>query len=200
MNEIKMEISIIIFSILLLLGLGIRAKAETEIVKQRNHIEELQMQIALKNYRIVNLQEELKPLPYSQPLKQIRVSSITGIRTNPLGGGAERLHQGYDLIGEVGDSVDSVLAGRVVENWIAPGWKNGILYNGHPVMGGYIVIDHGSQVFSLYGHLSKSIVREGQWIGAGEKIGELGNTGVSTGPHLHFSIVLNPFGYLKNRR
>jgi len=196
----KIDNIMILFSVLLLIGLGIRADIETDLRARDNRIFILQQQVNIKVEQIQSLQDQLKPLPYSQPLNYIRVSSKTGIRTNPMGGGKERLHQGIDLIGKIGNPIYSVLAGRVVENWLSPGWHNGIRFNGHPVMGGYIVIDHGDQVFSLYGHLSRTIVREDQWVEAGEKIGELGNTGISTGAHLHFQIVTNPFKYLKERR
>ena len=199
MNEIKTEISIIIFSILLLLGLGIRAKAETEIVKQRNHIEELQAQIALKNYKIVNLQEKLKPLPYSQPVDKVTISSGVGIRKNPLGGSTETLHKGYDIPAPAGTPIYAVMSGIVAENYLPPGYYNGIRFNGHKIYGGYILIDHGNELFSIYAHLSKSIVHEGDYVEAGMKIGEIGNSGFSTNPHLHFEIVISPFRFLEDR-
>lgn len=200
MDKIKIEVFIIIFSILLLSGLGIRAKVETEIVYQDNKIFELENQIGLKNLKILGLEKQLKSLPYSQPLNKIVVSSITGIRVNPLGGNVEILHKGIDLVGKKGTPVKSLLAGKVVEHWLSPGWHGEKYYDGHSIFGGYIVIDHGEELFSLYGHLSKTFIHEDDWVEQGQIIGEMGNTGRSTGCHLHLEIVINPFRYLRERR
>jgi len=83
----------------------------------------------------------------------------------------------------------------VVDHWPPPDgyWR------GHPTFGGLIVIDHGNELFTLYGHLSDSFVREGRWVEAGQVIGELGDTGIATGPHLHFEVVVNPLRYLEER-
>ena len=54
--------------------------------------------------------------------------------------------------------------------------------------GNYILLDHGLGLNSVYLHLSKSLVKEGQKVKKGEKIGEIGTTGRSTGPHLHWGV------------
>ena len=118
---------------------------------------------------------------------------------DPMGGGTEALHKGVDLAGPVGMPVRAVLAGVVVDHWLVPGWHWGKEYHGHPIMGGYIVIDHGEGLFSCYGHLSATFVHEDNWIEAGQVIGEVGNTGISTGPHLHFELVVDPLRYLEER-
>lgn len=67
----------------------------------------------------------------------------------------------------------------------------------------HIIINHGNGFKTLYGHLSKVLVSEGQNVGRGDQIGNEGSTGRSTGPHLHFEIMnaagsrTNPLGYLK---
>lgn len=196
----KIEPVIMLISILVLCGLAVRADIETDIQAWESQISNLQEQTIVKTKQIKGLQEQLKPLEYASPLKTVRVSSATGIRVSPMGGGTESLHHGVDLRGKKGDSVYAVLAGRVVENWLVPGWYNGIRYRGHPIFGGYIVIEHGNQLYSIYGHLSKTLVHEGKRIIAGDKIGEVGNTGISTGNHLHFEVVINPFKYLRERK
>jgi len=67
--------------------------------------------------------------------------------------------------------------------------------------GKYVIIRHNYGFQSLYAHLDRVTVREGQYVGQGQKIGEMGNTGRSTGSHLHFSIYknnspINPLNYL----
>ena len=200
MNTVKLEIFMIIISTLIIGGLGLRAKAETEIVSQANNIIELEKQVNIETRQVAKLKELLKPLEYSQPLDQIRISSATGVRRNPMGGGTESLHEGVDLRGKKGDPVNAVLAGTVVENWLPPGWYDGEWFSGHKTYGGYIVLNHGNQVFTKYGHLSRTLVHEDMQVEAGQKIGEMGNTGISTGIHLHFEIVVNPFKYLQERR
>ncbi|MDO4246330.1 MAG: M23 family metallopeptidase, partial [Deinococcus sp.] len=58
----------------------------------------------------------------------------------------------------------------------------------YPVRGGLVVIDHGAGVVSLYFHQSKVIVKAGQKVTRGQKVGEVGTTGLSAGPHLHLEI------------
>ena len=75
--------------------------------------------------------------------------------------------------------VTAAAAGRV----IFAGW-----YGGY---GNAIIIDHGGQTSSLYGHCSQLFVSNGQDVQAGQAIGAVGSTGVSTGPHLHFEVRVN---------
>lgn len=86
-----------------------------------------------------------------------------------------RLHHGVDLHLNVGDTVRAALPGRVEK----------IAYDHHGY-GHYLVVRHRDGMSTLYGHLSYAIVGQGQIVGAGEPIGIGGNTGNSTGPHLHF--------------
>ena len=74
-------------------------------------------------------------------------------------------------------------------------------YN-HGGYGYYVVIDHGDGFRTLYAHMTHYIVGVGDTVAAGEKIGECGSTGASTGPHLHFEVhyngaTQNPLSYIK---
>jgi murein DD-endopeptidase MepM/ murein hydrolase activator NlpD len=76
------------------------------------------------------------------------------------------------------------------------GWDQGF--------GKTVVIDHSATISTLYGHLEKVTVYEGEQVKRGEVIGYLGNTGLSTGPHLHYQIMVNhtpvnPKRYILNR-
>lgn len=197
---IQIETIFMWLAILLLIALGVRGRLEVKIQGQQKEILELEQYAINKIRETIYLKKQLRPMEYSQPLDQIKVSSTTGIRVNPMGGGKEKLHEGLDLKGRIGDSVYSILPGKIVENWLPLGYHNGKYYNGHPIFGGYIVIDHGDELFSKYGHLSKTFVHEDKWIEQGQIIGEMGSTGKSTGCHLHLEIVINPFRYLKERK
>lgn len=197
MNTIKIEIGIIIFSVLLLSGFAVRADLETKMQSQKSKISDLKKQVNFKVQEIVRLKELLKPLEYAQPLDQIRISSATGVRRNPLGGSIEAMHGGLDLLGEIGDPVYTVLAGVVVEHYVPP---DGGKWKGHPILGGMLTIKHEEGLFSVYGHLSETFINEGDFVEMGQKIGEVGNTGYSTGPHLHWAFIVDGFKYLKERR
>lgn len=116
------------------------------------------------------------------------ISSGFGSRARPKAG-ASTYHQGIDIAVSSGTSVEATRGGTVT----AAGWQSGY---------GYVVyIDHGGGISSRYGHLSRILVRVGQTVSQGEVIARSGNTGNSTGPHLHFEIringtAVNPLGYL----
>jgi murein DD-endopeptidase MepM/ murein hydrolase activator NlpD len=85
-----------------------------------------------------------------------------------------RLHNGFDIGVPIGAPVVSMSAGTVVE----AGWQGGY--------GQTVVVDHGGGLTTLYAHLSVLEVATGAWVEAGSQIALSGNTGRSTGPHLHF--------------
>ncbi|MEA1912137.1 MAG: M23 family metallopeptidase, partial [Spirochaetota bacterium] len=108
-----------------------------------------------------------------------RLSSPFGYRSDPFTG-VRRMHYGVDLSNRVGTTVKATMSGTVI-------------VIGHQPLGygNYIVIRHKRGFQSLYGHLSKILVRNGQRISQGQKLGEMGNSGRSTGSHLHFSLYKN---------
>ncbi len=118
-----------------------------------------------------------------------RLSSGFGYRPDPFTG-KNRFHNGVDLANASGTRINATMSGRIADIGDRP--------SGY---GKYVIIKHSNGYQSLYGHLSRITVREGQYIYQGEKIGEMGNTGRSTGPHLHFSVYknnspVNPLTYL----
>ena len=94
------------------------------------------------------------------------------------GAPATDYHRGTDFIGDIGSPVAAAAAGRVA--------FTGAL----SVRGNSVIIDHGAGLFTAYHHLSEISVLEGQLVGAGERIGAIGSTGVVTGPHLHWEVVV----------
>lgn len=89
------------------------------------------------------------------------------------------LHAGLDIANNVGTPIRAAKSGTI----ILAGWNGGY--------GNCIVIDHGGGFSTLYGHMSRLRASEGQTVKQGELIGDMGSTGNSTGPHLHFETRVN---------
>lgn len=104
-----------------------------------------------------------------------RAGSPFGWRVHPIFR-TRRMHTGVDIGGRMGQAIVAANDGRV----ISTGWRGGY--------GLATVIDHGGGIATLYAHQSRILVSPGQWVSAGQKIGEVGSTGNSTGPHLHFEV------------
>ena len=102
---------------------------------------------------------------------------IKGRITSPYGWRKKRMHKGEDIKLYVGDTVRAAFDGRVR---ICRFEKRGY--------GNYYVIRHDNGLETIYGHLSKHIVKQDQYVKAGQAIGLGGSTGRSTGPHLHFEM------------
>jgi len=135
-------------------------------------------------------------LDFSPPMQEFGISSECGYRKNPLGGMEKysSLHKGIDLVGSKKCFIFAAESGFVAEHWLPPNQLPG--YKGHDTYGGLIVIDHGNGVFSLYGHMSLTVVHEGDYVVKGQIIGRQGKTGVATGEHLHFEIIIDPLQLL----
>lgn len=108
-----------------------------------------------------------------------KINNEFGFRRNPFGGRTYEFHAGMDIDGERGDSVIAPANGTVTE----AGWKGGY--------GQFIEIDHGNGLTTRYGHLSKIEIAAGDVLVRGQLIGNVGSTGRSTGPHLHYELRLN---------
>lgn len=127
------------------------------------------------------------PPTYIYPLSG-RLSSGFGKRKSPTKG-ASTYHKGIDLAVPIGTAVMASCGGKVIR----AGWGSGYGY--------CVYIQHPDGRVTRYGHLSKVLVKSGQTVSQGEKIALSGNSGVSSGPHLHFEILINgsqvnPLNYL----
>jgi murein DD-endopeptidase MepM/ murein hydrolase activator NlpD len=109
------------------------------------------------------------PLP-----EKFRISSVFGFRIHPISG-KKKMHTGTDIAAPKGTKVMAAGAGEVI---VAK------YYGGY---GNTVIIDHNGK-WTLYAHLSKISVKEGQDVKTGAKIGEVGSTGSSTGNHLHYEV------------
>jgi murein DD-endopeptidase MepM/ murein hydrolase activator NlpD len=116
------------------------------------------------------------------------ISDWYGWRKDPFSG-ARSFHTGIDIGVDTGTPVRAAMEGRVSETG----------YNSS--FGNYILINHHAGWMTLYGHLQSISVKEGQRVDSGQRIAYSGNTGYSTGPHLHFSVykngrTVNPYNVL----
>ena len=106
------------------------------------------------------------------------LSSKFGWRANPFTG-ARSYHSGVDMACPQGTSIYAALPGKVT----ATGYNN--------VFGNYVIVTHHSGYKTLYGHMSAILAVQGQNVNTDTKIGKVGSTGMSTGPHLHFTVYKN---------
>ena len=143
---------------------------------------------------VVNLfkqnDEMLKCIPAIQPVSNKdlkKTASGYGIRIDPIYK-TSKFHEGMDFSASTGTPIYATGNGTVTK----AGWQSGY--------GRVVVINHGYGYETLYAHMNKIDVRKGQKVVRGEVIGEVGNTGKSTGPHLHYEVhvkgrVVNPVNY-----
>jgi murein DD-endopeptidase MepM/ murein hydrolase activator NlpD len=96
-------------------------------------------------------------------------------------------HTGVDYAAPTGTKVVACKGGKVLEA------KDGVSFG--PSYGLSVIIDHGQGIKAVYAHLSKIDVKVGDKVKAGDKIGEIGSTGNSTGPHLHLEARISPWRY-----
>lgn len=122
-----------------------------------------------------NLQQLARTVPLGAPLEHYHVSSPFGAREDPINGHPAR-HEGIDLSAPTRTAVHAT-AGGVVRY---AGWRDRY--------GRAVIVDHGRGFVTLYGHLHKTLVRVGQRVESGAVLGQVGSTGRSTGPHLHYEV------------
>jgi murein DD-endopeptidase MepM/ murein hydrolase activator NlpD len=107
------------------------------------------------------------------------ITSRYGYRPNPFNERERQFHTGLDIGSPMGTAIRAAMAGRV----------SAVGYN--DVSGNYVVITHHSGYRTLYAHMSTIGVKAGVYVKTGERIGAVGSTGRSTGPHLHFTVYKN---------
>lgn len=101
---------------------------------------------------------------------------ITGVITSRYGARGREIHHGIDIAGKIGDPIKAARSGRVV----FAGWKS--------VYGRTVIVDHGDGICTLYAHASKLTVQKDDLVDAGDVIANIGVSGRTTGPHLHFEV------------
>ncbi|MCZ8018907.1 M23 family metallopeptidase [Novosphingobium sp.] len=128
--------------------------------------------------RMEALERGLAGIPQHSPANLAYISSGFGYRADPFTGGAA-FHAGLDFKGPVGAPIYAAAAGTVSFVGSQQGYGN------------TVEIDHGNGLMTRYAHMSGFRARVGQQVEAGQVIGLIGNTGRSTGPHLHFEVRIN---------
>ena len=131
-------------------------------------------------------------LPQNTPVSEGFVGSSYGMRTDPFTGQLA-MHAGVDFAAPVGTPIYAAAGGVVV------------VAEKHSVFGNMVTIDHGKDLATLYAHASRLHVKAGDIVKKGQKIAEVGSTGRSTGPHLHFEVHVkgqaqNPARFLAQQR
>ncbi|MDR3146849.1 MAG: M23 family metallopeptidase [Treponema sp.] len=108
-----------------------------------------------------------------------RLTSAYGYRIDPFQSGVRQFHTGIDIGVISGTPIKAAMSGRV----IVAGWSD--------VYGNYVVVSHHSGYRTLYAHMSLIRVKNGEYVSTGQRVGDVGSTGRSTAPHLHFTVYKN---------
>jgi murein DD-endopeptidase MepM/ murein hydrolase activator NlpD len=148
----------------------------------KHAVESLSHQLEAKTDAMSLLESQLlderirkSKLPTSVPLQSGWIASSFGWRVDPFTGAAD-MHPGVDFPAEVGTPIRSAAAGIVIN------------VETHPSYGNFVDVDHGDDLVTRYAHCSKILVQPGALVRRGQVIAEVGTTGRSTGPHLHFEV------------
>ncbi|NOX35815.1 MAG: M23 family metallopeptidase [Deltaproteobacteria bacterium] len=164
-----------------------------EMHKQVNQINMAAKKQALDFEDLIKLLEQKRNLLASTPsIKPVDgwITSRFGYRISPFTGRKE-FHSGLDIANKTGTKIIASANGR-------------ISYAGRKMyIGNLVVIDHGHGRVTKYGHMKKILVKSGQEVKRGDVIGLIGNTGRSTGPHVHYEVRINgtpvnPLRYILN--
>lgn len=159
-------------------------QTQMDINQINNMINTLQATIKVREESLVELKDELlakKARLAARPSIWPTTGEVTsrfGSRNSP-GGIGSNFHPGIDIANQIGTPIVATADGTVVES----GWSSGY--------GKTVEIDHGNQITTLYGHNSQVVVKTGDNVKKGQLIAYVGNTGYSTGPHLHYEVRIN---------
>jgi murein DD-endopeptidase MepM/ murein hydrolase activator NlpD len=153
------------------------------------HMAELQAQSAALSAKIRSAQSSAAYVTTGAPSASGFVWPVHGVLTSYYGWRWGRMHEGIDLAVPSGTPVVASAAGVVIHS----GWMGGY--------GNLVVVDHGGGIATAYGHNTSVTVGTGQQVAQGQLLAYSGNTGNSTGPHVHFEVRVNgaavdPLGYL----
>ena len=155
---------------------GMNLQIESEFERIQDSLEARERQLQVIRDALVDERVRQETEPRGRPVEYSWVSSLFGKRRDPFTGHPE-LHQGVDFAGQSGSNVTAVAGGIVTR-----ARRNGDY-------GKLVEIDHGNGYMSRYAHNKALLVKAGEVVRRGHVIAKLGNTGRSTGPHVHFEIL-----------
>lgn len=172
-------------------SIGIKLPQKTENDKKNSggpFIAEKEQQQDELIYRADRYLETISRLPFGRPIKG-KVTSRYGKRKDPMNK-KSAFHPGIDFRGKRGEEIRATADGVVKKAFRNGGYGN------------YVMIDHGNGYTTAFAHMEKYLVRRGDRVKRGQVIGLVGNTGRSTGPHLHYEVALdgktiNPYNFMK---
>jgi murein DD-endopeptidase MepM/ murein hydrolase activator NlpD len=127
--------------------------------------------------RLIDQRLKKMMVPTQQPVSHAAIGSHFGWRIDPFTG-RQALHTGLDFEAGVGTPILAAAGGVVVSAEV------------HPQYGNMVEVDHGNQLVTRYGHASKLLVKKGDLVKRGQPLALVGTTGRSTGPHLHFEVLV----------
>lgn len=171
-------------------------RQELMVRKMNNFLKQLSGEIQLEEVRQQDLlqtlrsnREALASIPTVWPIEGFLTSRF-GSRPSPFSGRTEH-HKGLDIAARMGTPIYAPCKGTVVFSGVENGYGN------------TVVMQHGAGLTTRYAHMQRSAVKEGDVLRQGEIIGYVGNTGRSSGPHLHYEVKLNgvnvnPMRYILN--
>lgn len=122
--------------------------------------------------------QQMRATPSIMPTTGFLTSRFSSIRYHPILH-ENRPHEGIDITAAFGTPIVAPAAGRVIK----VGWENGY--------GLMVELDHGYGLQTKYAHMSRTAVQVGQMVKRGDRLGYVGSTGLSTGPHLHYEVIVN---------
>ena len=150
----------------------------SQIDEMVSELDEREQQLGVLETVLINSHVQEEVFPDGRPIKLGWVSSYYGTRTNPFTGRLQ-FHKGMDFASKSGSDVLAVAGGVVTWSGDRYGYGN------------LVEINHGNGFVTRYGHNQENLVRVGDTVKKGQKVAEMGSTGRSTGPHVHFEVLQN---------
>jgi murein DD-endopeptidase MepM/ murein hydrolase activator NlpD len=127
--------------------------------------------------RLIDQRLKKMMVPTQKPISTAHVGSSFGWRIDPFTG-RHALHTGLDFQADTGTPIAAAAGGVVVTAEL------------HPQYGNMVEVDHGNDLITRYAHASRLLVKKGDLVKRGQKLALVGSTGRSTGPHLHFEVLV----------
>ena len=157
---------------------GTAINLDSVLTDLNDQLQSREQQLSLLEDVIMRSELKKEARPAGRPIEKGWISSYYGKRTGPFSGKIE-MHKGMDFAGKKGSDVKAVASGVVTWSGDRYGYGN------------LVEINHGNGYVTRYGHNESIVVKVGDSVERGQTISKMGSTGRSTGPHVHFEVLLN---------